>query len=291
MPRSVLIMLLCAALLATCCRAQGASKAYPPGWNGEARTPPQGWRSWNAFGNRITQDMMVSAVDAATAKNRTVKGWPGKVSLCDLGYCSVGVDEGWEGCGAPGVVPPMRQHYPNGTPSINAKFPDLGELVDYGHKKGLKMGFYQNGCACGEHVEKVIDYQGDIDMLEKFNFDAVKLDGERALLVLLSPAARILPNALHGSYSRRCLCAPPAGPESPCPEGTRDPAPTVCPNENARNAARRGGRHAGFSRKSNDPGSPDTPRHARGTRGGPCEHQRSSPVGVHASHGDEVSES
>ena len=75
----------------------GKSKAFPPGFNGEARTPPQGWRSWNAFGNRITQDMMVEAVDAVVAKNRTVKGWDGKVSLCDLGYCAVGVDEGWEG--------------------------------------------------------------------------------------------------------------------------------------------------------------------------------------------------
>jgi hypothetical protein len=52
--------------------------------------------SWNAFGPRITQDMMVQAVDAMVAKNRTVAGWEGKVSLCDLGYCSVGIDEGWE---------------------------------------------------------------------------------------------------------------------------------------------------------------------------------------------------
>jgi hypothetical protein len=30
--------------------AQGTSKAFPPGWNGEATKPPMGWRSWNAFG-------------------------------------------------------------------------------------------------------------------------------------------------------------------------------------------------------------------------------------------------
>ena len=51
-----------------------------------------GWRSWNAFGNRITQDMMLAAADAIVAKNRTVAGHPSPVSLCDLGYCSVGVD-------------------------------------------------------------------------------------------------------------------------------------------------------------------------------------------------------
>ena len=38
--------------------------------------------------------MMKDAVDAVVAKNRTVKGWEGKVSLCDLGYCSAGIDEG-----------------------------------------------------------------------------------------------------------------------------------------------------------------------------------------------------
>ena len=43
---------------------------------------------------------MVEHIDAVVAKNRTVKGWDGKVSLCDLGYCAVGIDEGWEGCGA-----------------------------------------------------------------------------------------------------------------------------------------------------------------------------------------------
>ena len=122
----------------------GKSKAFPPGFNGKARTPPQGWRSWNAFGNRITQDMMVEAVDAVVAKNRTVKGWDGKVSLCDLGYCAVGVDEGWEGCGE--GVGGKSQHYVNGTPAVNKKFPDLEALVQYGHGKNVKMGFYQNGC-------------------------------------------------------------------------------------------------------------------------------------------------
>ena len=33
--------------------------------------------------------------DALAAKNRTVKGWDGQVSLCDLGYCTAGVDEGY----------------------------------------------------------------------------------------------------------------------------------------------------------------------------------------------------
>ena len=47
----------------------------------------------------MNEGMIKEAIDALAAKNRTVKGWDGKVSLCDLGYCMAGIDEGWEGCG------------------------------------------------------------------------------------------------------------------------------------------------------------------------------------------------
>jgi len=71
--------------------AQGTSKLYPPGWNKEATKPPMGWRSWNAFGNRIDEKTFEAAVDAITAR---VWNEP-KVSLADAGYVRVGIDEGW----------------------------------------------------------------------------------------------------------------------------------------------------------------------------------------------------
>ena len=61
------------------------SKAFPPGWNGLAKTPVRGWRSWYAYYTHMDQGMIKEAVDALVAKNRTVAGWDGKVSLCDLG--------------------------------------------------------------------------------------------------------------------------------------------------------------------------------------------------------------
>jgi len=148
------------------------SKDYPPGWNGLVKTPPMGWRSWNAFGNRITDAIIREAIDSITAKNWTVDGKV--ISLADFGYDSVGIDEGWEGCGA-GIN--GTQHDAKGNPTINSKFPDMDALVKYGHSKNLKMGWYQNGCACGEKVEKLINYEGDIRNLHDFGFDAVKLDG------------------------------------------------------------------------------------------------------------------
>ena len=73
------------------------SKAFPPGWNGLTVTPHLGWRSWYAFYTQMNQAMIEEQIEALAAKNRTIKGWEGNVSLCDLGYCSVGIDEGWEG--------------------------------------------------------------------------------------------------------------------------------------------------------------------------------------------------
>lgn len=68
-------------------------------------------------------------------------------------------------------------HHDSSSQAINQKFPDIPGLVKYGHSKNLKMGFYQNGCACGERVEKKINYEGDVKMLNSFGFDEVKLDG------------------------------------------------------------------------------------------------------------------
>lgn len=134
-----------AGLLLACCTSpavaqwgpSGRGREFAPGWNGEARTPPLGWRSWNAFGNRIDDSTIRAAIDGITAKNWTVDGKEG-VSLMDVGYASVGIDEGWEGCGM-GVN--HTQHYVNGTPVINSKFPDMTGLVEYGHTRGVKMGW------------------------------------------------------------------------------------------------------------------------------------------------------
>ena len=48
------------------------STAFPPGWNGLALTPPLGWRSWNAFGNRISQPLMQETIDALIARQWVV---------------------------------------------------------------------------------------------------------------------------------------------------------------------------------------------------------------------------
>jgi alpha-galactosidase len=124
-----------------------------------------------AFHENFNQSTIREMVDALVDKSRTVSSEP--TSLVDLGFDMIGIDEGWEGCGL-GVD--GTQHYANGTPAVRADFPDLKALVAYGHSKGVKMGFYLNGCACGEHVEKRINYEGDVNLTFALGFDGVKID-------------------------------------------------------------------------------------------------------------------
>lgn len=151
----------------------GRSSDFPPGWNGEATLPPMGWRSWNAFGARVSQNIMENAVDALVAPIWTIDGTP-NVSLADVGYNMAGVDEGWEGCGM-GVN--GTQHDAQGNPVINSKFPDMGGLVKYSHANKIRIGWYENGCACGERHALAINYRGDVRQLGALGFDGVKLDG------------------------------------------------------------------------------------------------------------------
>jgi len=139
--------------------------------NGLGRLPPQAWRSWNAFHTSMNQSTIVAMIDELTVMRPHGGGAP--VSLQQLGYNMIGIDEGWEGCGM-GVD--GTQHYANGTPAVNAKFPDLASLVAYGHSKGVQMGFYLNGCACGERTEKRINYEGDVNLTFQLGFDGVKID-------------------------------------------------------------------------------------------------------------------
>jgi alpha-galactosidase len=156
------------------------SKDFPPGWNGLARTPPMGWRSWNAFGATPLQsdlDDMVrliatpGAFDAATSTRSSTPS----PSLAALGYSDVGIDEGWEGCGE-GVN--GTQHAASGDPIVHApSFPDLGAWVASAHAAGLTAGWYLNGCACGEPEELAANYEGDVRTALALGFDGVKFDG------------------------------------------------------------------------------------------------------------------
>ncbi|CAE7527082.1 melA, partial [Symbiodinium pilosum] len=142
--------------------------------NGLGRTPPMGWRSWNLYGRNITQNVIQNIMDGVVSKKRSVDGVP--TSLCDLGYCDVGVDEGWAYC--PGGHKYMY-HDDSGKPIVDvSKFPNMTAMVAHAHKLGLTAGWYGNVCGlCKESQVTDAMYAGDVAALTAFGFDAVKLDG------------------------------------------------------------------------------------------------------------------
>ena len=101
--------------------------------NGLALTPPLGWRSWNAFGGNIDQAKMEAQMAALVDRSR------GR-SLLELGFDNVGLDDGWQACGAGWNG---SFHTADGEPIVDrAKFPDIGAMVAKAHSLGLKAGWY-----------------------------------------------------------------------------------------------------------------------------------------------------
>ena len=114
---------------------------------------------------------------------RTRTGLDGEqTSFLQLGYENVGLDDGWQQCGA-GLGGSFHDAF--GRPLVNLKrFPSLSDMTSYGHQRGLRMGFYGNNCICGEVGDSGLNsdedimahYVEDVKALVAWGFDGVKLD-------------------------------------------------------------------------------------------------------------------
>jgi len=152
--------------------------------NGLGLTPPMGWRSWNLYGADVNQSLIEGIMEGMVSKARSVDGVP--TSLCDLGYCDVGLDDNWQACGSYGPDE-FTYHNELGAPVVNHEvFPDFIAMTSKAHELGLTAGWYGNNCICADscgdaddHKEEsgVACYEGDVNALYQFGFDAVKLDG------------------------------------------------------------------------------------------------------------------
>ena len=154
--------------------------------NGLALRPPMGWRSWNLFGANVNQQLIESVMEALARKEiRTMPdGSQEMVSLCDIGYCNVGLDDGWQECGSARAAPGMNYHAKDGSPIVNiTRFPDMRSMVDKAHSLGLTAGWYANNCICADqchansepNCEDMI--RQDVDAFAQYGFDSYKLDG------------------------------------------------------------------------------------------------------------------
>jgi len=148
--------------------------------DGLARTPPMGWRSWNCYGGDVADGVIRDTADALALKRPSP--WGGEnVSLIDLGFARLGVDDGWEACGT-GWDDSF--HAADGTPLVNeSRFPDLADLVAYGNGRGLDVDWYQINCICLDAYDlranqswAALAYAADVDQLYDNGFAGVKLD-------------------------------------------------------------------------------------------------------------------
>jgi len=150
--------------------------------NGKAITPPLGWRSWNLYGANVNQPLIEGIMRGMVKKERTVYGRDGKMSLCDLGYCDVGLDDNWQACGSKSAAKGMHYHAENGTALVNyGRFPDFKAMTGLAHSLGLTSGWYGNNCICSDHCSSAEEcdkqIQADVASLREYDFDSWKLDG------------------------------------------------------------------------------------------------------------------
>ena len=162
--------------------------------NGVALTPPLGWRSWNLYGGSMTQEKMISIMDGVAAKRWKLvrqdindnydddESTDTLVSLCDIGYCDVGLDDVWQDCNTQYAAEGMHYHDQNGYPIVNkVKFPSMVQMTNYGHAFNLTVGWYANNCACSDHCRNVTEctkqITGDVQALLEYKFDSLKIDG------------------------------------------------------------------------------------------------------------------
>jgi alpha-galactosidase len=118
--RSLLLVSLALASLATFAQAPAKTKATHTTAPVLAATPPMGWNSWNFFAGKVTDQDIRNAADQIVA-----------TGMKDAGYIYINIDDTWE-----------AERDASGVLHTNSKFPDMKALADYVHSKGLKLGIY-----------------------------------------------------------------------------------------------------------------------------------------------------
>ena len=101
--------------------------------------PPMGWNSWNTFGWKVNEQIIMETADAMVA-----------TGLKDAGYEYVVIDDEWaeRKRDANGRLVPDAEKFPHG----------MKYLADYVHSLGLKFGIYS--CA---GIRTCADYPGSFD--------------------------------------------------------------------------------------------------------------------------------
>ncbi|WP_312769181.1 NPCBM/NEW2 domain-containing protein [Epilithonimonas sp.] len=133
-----------------------------------ALTPTMGWNSWNCFGHEVSADKVKRTADALV-----------KTGLVNHGWNYINIDDSWQfNRDGKDLSFQGKMRDENGYILTNSKFPDMKELTDYFHSKGLKAGIYSSpgpwtcgGCAGSYGYEKQ-----DAESYAKWGIDYLKYD-------------------------------------------------------------------------------------------------------------------
>jgi len=133
-----------------------------------ALTPPMGWNSFNCFADEVDQDNVRDAADAMVSSG-----------LINHGWTYINIDDSWSV--KPGSDDPKRGGEPrnvNGMINANKKFPDMKEMTDYIHSKGLKAGLYSSPgpLTCSKHTGSYQFEDKDALQWANWGFDYIKYD-------------------------------------------------------------------------------------------------------------------
>ncbi|MEO8773780.1 MAG: NPCBM/NEW2 domain-containing protein [Gelidibacter sp.] len=133
-----------------------------------ALTPPMGWNGYNRFGDSLTQKIVTEAVNSMVSSGLINHGW---------NY--INIDDGWSI--KPGSTDPMRGGKPrdsNGMINSNKKYPNMKELTDFVHSKGLKAGLYSSPgkLTCSGYTASYQFEEKDAKRWADWGFDYIKYD-------------------------------------------------------------------------------------------------------------------
>lgn len=122
-------------------------------------------RSWNLFEGDVSQALLLGQVHGLVRVRHD------GLSLRDLGYKTIGLDDGWQDCSSGNGY-----HDPKtGVPRINAKFPDMLAMTTAAKAKNVSMGWYGNNCGC--HGKDDVDrYRQDAEATVKLGYRGTKID-------------------------------------------------------------------------------------------------------------------
>ena len=154
-----------------------------------ALTPPMGWNSWNCWGLDLSQEKVFASALALINSG-----------LADYGYSYINIDDAWQ----------AASRDEDGTLRPNDNFPDVKEIGDWLHSRGLRLGIYSSpgDLTCGGYLGSLGYEEKDAQTWNDWGVDYLKYDlcGYRSILDTMSyvlPADHIRPYLRMQEYLRQ----------------------------------------------------------------------------------------